>query len=164
VLEVAVRAEELTRLSAQCRRAGDSGALNKRLKTELRTEARKLVPPIRAAITQIPSKGVPHARGRRPLRRILSGAVAVQVKTGKWATVRVFMNPNRMPSGMKSLPGYFEGTPGHLILRHPVFGNRDRWVAQFPRPYFSRGTSQALRDAQAGVQRVMDDVAAQLDH
>jgi hypothetical protein len=65
---------------------------------------------------------------------------------------------------MKSLPGYVEGTPGHQVLRHPVFGNRDHWAAQFPRPYFARGASQAQKDAEAGVQRVMDAVAAELEH
>ena len=164
MLEVAVRADQLTALARQCKQAGDEGQLRKQLVRELRGEAGKLVPPIRAAIAEIPSKNLPHSRGRRPLRAILSGAVSVQVKTGKWARVAVFMNPNRMPSGMKSLPGYFEGTPGHGVLRHPVFGDRDVWVSQLPHPYFGRGTAGAAQDAAAGVQRVMDSIAAQLDH
>ncbi|MCW2920028.1 MAG: hypothetical protein JWN52_8096 [Actinomycetia bacterium] len=161
--EVIIRAEELTRLARDIKKASNAPELRKRLSKELRVAAKPLVPALRASIAQIPSKGRPARKGRAPLRRLLDRSVSVQVKTGKWATVRVFMNPKKMPDGTKSLPGYFEGITGKGVLRHPVFGNRDVWASQLPRPYFARGVSGAEQDARAAIERVMEDIAKEIE-
>lgn len=162
-MDVVVRAEDLTRLARDLKGQADGRELTKRLRKELRVAAQPLVPAIRASIAAIPSKGHPARGGRPSLRVLMARSVTVQVKTGKWAAVRVFMNPKRMPNGTKSLPGYFEGITGKGVLRHPVFGHRDRWASQLPRPYFSQGTQGAENDARAAAQRVMDDVASHIE-
>lgn len=161
--EVIVRSEDLAKLARDIRRSADGPALRRKLTKELRQAAKPLVPALRSSIAAIPSKNRPAHKGRPGLRRLLSSSVSTQVKTGKWATVRVFMNPKKMPDGMKSLPGYFEGITGKGVLRHPVWGNRDAWASQLPRPYFARGITGAEQDARAAVERVMEDIAKEIE-
>lgn len=161
-LRVTVDARELTDLARALGRAADGPELKKRLRAELRIEANRLIPPIRAAIAAIPSKGQSARRGRPQLRMLMARSVSTQIKTGKWAGVRVFMNPRKMPNGMKALPGYFEGIAGKERLRHPVFGH-DRWVTQRTSPYFGRGATGAEAKARAAVERVMNDIAKEIE-
>lgn len=161
--QVTIRSEELARLARDLKGASNGPELKKRLTKELRAAAKPLVPAVRASIAQMPSKGRPAHKGRAPLRVLLARSVSTQVKTGKWAAVRVFMNPKKMPDGMKSLPGYFEGITGKGVLRHPVWGNPDRYASQLPRPYFGRGTAGAEQIARDAMQRVMDDIAGEIE-
>lgn len=162
--EVRVNDRELTELNRVLRRTANRQEMQRRLKRELRVEARKIIPPLKQSIASIPSHGMPHLKGRKPLRVLLAKAPDVQIKVGYEARVRVFMNPNKLPEKMRSLADYMEGTPGHEHWRHPVFGKWRRGMGdQSNHPYFERGTRDAERDAIEGVRRVMEQIAGEIE-
>lgn len=157
-------AAQLRELARQLRRQADGKERLKQYRAELRAPAKAIQKDVRAGIRRIPSKGQSARAGRTPLRRLLSRSVTVQVRTsGRRAGVFVFMSPRKMPDGMKALPAYFEATPGYTRLRHPVWGNRDAWVRQYPHTYFTRATSAAQREAERAANRVIDRMARELE-
>ncbi|MEV6737874.1 hypothetical protein AB0N14_13465 [Streptomyces sp. NPDC051104] len=144
---------DLRRISRELRRMDDK-EVKKRFRTELRAAAKPLVPKVRAAIRQIPSK-----RGYSPdgLRGALSKATKLEVKTtGKQAGVAIRVDGRKMPSHMKSLPSMVEGKKR---FRHPVFGNRNVWVTQTSHPYFYSALRMAGPVARRAVNRVLDGIS-----
>lgn len=154
---------QLRRLSRDLRREADGKQRTAQLRKELRAVARPLVPVVKASIMSIPSKGQSARAGRTPLRRMLARSVTVQVKTGKTPIVSVFMNPRKMPDGMKSLPMYMEGSDGYTRWRKPTFGH-DPWKTQRPNPYFTRAVRPAEAGARQAATRVLEKTAARLEH
>ena len=136
---------DLRRVSAELRRMGDGGELLRAYRRELRAAAAPMVPAVRAAIAAIPAAG-PASTG---LRKRLQRATRLQSRTtGKYAGIRVLVDPKKMPSGEKSLPEEMEGTKR---WRHPVFGNRSSWVTQQPHPYFFKTVEPLGARSRAGV-------------
>src|SRR5512138_1790273 len=172
--EVRINDREVTELNRVLRQAANRKELQRRLRKELRVEARKLIAPLRQSVMAIPSQnartrlrihsGLRVSQSGHQLRALIARAANVQVKTGAEARVRVFMDPRKMPDRMKSLPQYMEGSRGHEHWRHPVWG---RWIEgqrdQPNHPYFERGTRDAERDAIAGVRRVMEQIAGEIE-
>jgi hypothetical protein len=154
---------DLKRLGKALRQAGDGKALRKELTGGMRGVLRPLVPRVRAAYLAGPSKG---ARRRRPgpgLRSLLAGSVRVEVRlTGKQAGARIRADGRRLPSGMKALPRYWEGT-NRRGWRHPVFGNREVWTAQPPHPAFNAAVRPAEAAARREVDRIVREVARKLE-
>ncbi|MBT2213458.1 hypothetical protein [Actinomadura sp. NEAU-AAG7] len=152
------QADDLRALSRLLRRQADGKDRLKAMRAELRTAAAPMVPAVRSAIRAIPNSSTTQrsrAGRRRPtMRASLARAVTLQVRTGgKRAGVALFMNPRKMPDGLKAMPAYFEGTPGYQRFRHPVFG-ADVWVTQRPHPYFTR----TVRSADRQLTRVVDEI------
>jgi hypothetical protein len=155
-------------LNKQFRRVADGKELRKELASGLRGVLRPYVPRVRAAYLASPSKG--HAfssRARRaqpPLRALLAKATRVEVRlTGRQAGARLRVDGRRMPTGMRSLPAYWEGTKPRW--RHPVFGDRDTWVDQRARPTFEKvvrpSEAEARREVERVVGRTLDKIARQ---
>lgn len=140
---------DLKRIAAELRVMGD-GALKAEFRKEMRTAARPLVPAVRQAIRQIPSKRAYSADG---LRGRMSRAVKLEIKTtGNQAGVRLRVDGRKMPDKQKALQSYVEGVKPRW--RHPVYGNREVWVQQGPNPYFYKtvnrfGPATRLRVAKA---------------
>ncbi|MCX3064201.1 hypothetical protein [Streptomyces beihaiensis] len=149
--------KELKRIAAELRKMDDK-QLKKEFSKELRAAARPMVPAVRQAIRQIPSKRGYSASG---LRGRMSKAVKLEVRTtGKEAGVRIRVDGRKMPSHEKALQAYMEGLK--KPWRHPVFGNRDVWVKQDPKPYFYR-TVRPLGAASRGqVNKAIDRVAKKI--
>ena len=161
-----VGADELRDVSRAIRRSSDSRALAKRFRKELTGAAKPMVPAVKSAIRRIPSQRESRRRGRKSLRAQMARSVTLQVRTsGRSAGVAVFMNPKKMPDGMKALSGYFERIPGKERLRHPVFGDRDTWVQQrVPYAgYFTYTTRPAAQQAQERLRQVVDDIAREIE-
>lgn len=128
---------------------GDEGkVLRREMRRSLRRAALPMVPAVRASIASIPATSGFHSGLRKRLQR----ATWLRIRTGgKNASVRILVDPRKMPSHEKTIPQYMEGTaPGPW--RHPVFGHSEDeaaslkagkghgrgwgWVTQDPHPYF----------------------------
>lgn len=158
--------QQLTELHRALRRQADGKERVKDLRKQLTAAAKPLVPAIRGNIRSMPSHGENRRRGKKTLRSRLSRAVTLQVKfRGERAGVFVFMNPRKMPDHQKSLPGYFEVLPGKSRFRHPVFGNQDKWVQQFPpmRGYFTRSLDGVEARVQRNVEAVIERMAREIE-
>lgn len=157
-------ADQLRAVARQLRRQAGSKTRMKQFRAELRAPAKQVQKEVRAGIRAIPSKGQSRRAGSRSLRADLAKSVSIQVRTsGRKAGVYVFMNPRKMPDRKKALPAYFEGTPRYARLRHPVFGNREKWVTQRPHPYFTRATASAQAMAARAAEKVVDRLARELE-
>jgi hypothetical protein len=146
---------ELKRITLELRRMNQREIL-KRFRKDLRKAAAPLVPAVRQSIRQIPSKRGYTAQG---LRGQLSRATALEVKTsGRQAGVAIRVDGRKMPTHMKALPAYMEGTK--RPWRHPVYGNRNAWVNQQPpHPYFYKVMRTAGPAARAVVDRTIRGIA-----
>lgn len=143
--------KDLNEVSRELRRMNDK-EIKKRFRQELRAAAAPLVPAVRASISAIPAKG-PASTG---LRRRLSRAVKLSVKTaGKQAAVTLVVAAERMPSGQKALPAYMEGTKPRW--RHPVYGH-DRWVTQPAHPYFYKVVLPLGASSRVAVNKVISGI------
>lgn len=132
---------DLRRLSKNLRQAADGKELRKELTNGLRAELLPVATAVEAAYASAPSRGhatSSRARQAQPsLRTLLARATQVQVRIGgRDPRVGVAVKGKRMPSGMRALPRYWEGTKPRW--RHPVFGDREVWVDQPARPIFDR--------------------------
>lgn len=149
--------KDLKRIAAELRRM-DNKQLKSEFGKELRAAAQPMVPAVKAAIRQIPSKRGYTAAG---LRGRMVKAVKLEVRTtGKDAGVRMRVDGRKMPSGDKNLQSYMEGVK--KPWRHPVFGNRDVWVKQAPKPYFFKTVNPIGTRARRNVNRAMDRVAKKI--
>lgn len=136
----------------------DDKRLKKEFRKGLRAAAKPMVPAVRAAIQQIPSKQPYQSDG---LRGLMSKAVKLEVKTtGRQAGVRIRVDGRRMPAHMRALQAYMEGKK--KPWRHPVWGNREVWVKQDPKPYFYKTVMPMASRARQGVNRAADRVAQQI--
>lgn len=143
---------ELLRLS-RALRGMDNEELKKRFRRELREAAKPLVPVVRQSIQSIPSR-----TGKGELRAAMVKATRIEVRTsGRLAGVAIRVDGRKMPQGKKSLQSYMEGSK--RPWRHPVFGNREVWVRQDPKPYFFRVVGPAAGPrSRAAVNRVLDSI------
>lgn len=110
---------------------------------ELRKQLR---PRIRAAVQPV------HADAQRRASawsERIPGAITVSSRfSGRNAGVTLRVNSKRAPHGRT-----YEGITGAGQFRHPVFGNRDRWVSQRTKPFLYpavRAAGPAIEKAVAG--------------
>ncbi|MEV7240459.1 hypothetical protein AB0N92_04235 [Streptomyces sp. NPDC093248] len=103
--------------------------------------------------------GGPSPNGR-PLRATIAEAVRISVRTGGSPGATVWLDKGRMPPDLKNVPDQLnEGR-----LRHPVFGNRRRWVNQYASPPWWDTTLRQHRPRmEREVARVLDDVRRRLE-
>ncbi|MGW7239738.1 hypothetical protein [Streptomyces sp. NPDC054804] len=97
----------------------------------------------------------------RPLRATLANAIRISVRvTGGNPGATVWIDKGRIPPDMKSIPDRLnEGR-----LRHPVFGNRRRWVNQYASPpWWDTVVRQHRPRMEQEVARILDDVRRSLD-
>jgi hypothetical protein len=79
---------------------------------------------------------------------------------GELVTIGVEVNSARMRSGEKSLPLMLEGAKP---WRHPVYGDRENWVAQTSYPYFHEATALMGPAGRRAVERAMDIIERQIE-
>jgi hypothetical protein len=141
----------LARLAKDLRAHGEGRAMRRELVQGIRAEARPAVNAARVAYKSMPSK-----QSKSGLRAALARAVTLEIRTtGKRAGVRIHVKGSKMPDGKGGLPRRIEGAPR---WRHPVFGDRETWVSQPPRPTFYR----ALKRFEAPVGRAVLAVATRI--
>jgi hypothetical protein len=163
---------DLKRLAKDLKQASNAKELRKQFTKEVRGTLRPLVPAVRAAYLAAPSGGhatASRARQAQPdLRVLLAKATRVEVRlTGKQAGIRIRVDGRKMPSGLRSLPRYWEGergTAGRGRWRHPVYGRRrDPWVQQPSRRTFYPTVEPHLPQVAAAVNRAADTVRRKLE-
>jgi hypothetical protein len=120
--------------SRRLRQAG-RGDLQRRLTRAVKSEGQPALAAVRAAwlgvhVTPLP----PNDRGGmgRPdiqtgLRRRVAAATQIQARQNG---ISIFVNDARVDSSYPSLVYYLNGFPRRRPWRHPVFGNKNVWVAQ----------------------------------
>ncbi|MFF5988137.1 hypothetical protein [Prauserella flavalba] len=146
--------DEFRRTAAKLKAAGN-GQLSKRMAKEMRAAAQPAVRDAQTAVKAIKSASTRGGGGQqrreyalsrkrkrterakkaafegRGLRSSVARAVGTQVRSGgRSASVRIRVNSRQLPPDQQQLPGYMNTGS----WRHPVFGNRNTWVAQTARP------------------------------
>jgi len=130
---------ELSVLIAQLQRMNND-KITKLMRYRLRQAASPLLPRVRAAIINLPSKGtVPYHQPPGLRLRIANCVEAWTWINGPQVQVGIAVNGAKMPDGQKALPLYMEGAKAPC--RHPVFGDPENWVAQAAHPYFYQSVS-----------------------
>lgn len=85
----------------------------------------------------------------------IPGAVSVKPSfTAKRASVRIVVDAGKAPEGRVLEHGGVAGT-----FKHPVWGHRDRWVAQPAKPFFYHSLERS-GEAEIAMRAVMTRVAA----
>jgi hypothetical protein len=151
--EIEIRANGARRFADAARqlRAVDPKLKNS-LTRRIRAAGKPIVQDVRAAVLAAPAKGPRHTG----LRAAIAKAVTIATSTSKGNPgIRFRVPGNRMPSGQRSLPPYFEGYRGNW--RHPVFGNREVWVPQDAHPYFYPTIRRHADDFRDACRQAVDD-------
>jgi hypothetical protein len=156
---------DLKKLAKQLRTVADG----KELRTELTGGMRDALRPV-AREVQAAYRANPGHTGRRwstraalpDLRQLLAKAVRLEVRTaGKFAGARIRDDGRRMPSGMRTLPKYYEGSKPRW--RAPVFGNRNAWAQYRARPTFYRTVEPHADDVRKAIDGVLDNLRRRLE-
>jgi hypothetical protein len=159
---VLVDSGDLKAISKALRGHADGKRLRKELVAELRQTARPMQAAVKAAWLAAPSRNQPNVGGQ-DLRKLLARSTRVQVRlTGKEAGVLVRTDGRKMPSGMRALPGHAEGIR-RRPWRHPVHGNRGRWVTQRPFPRFYAAVQPDEGRARRAVTAAIDKVYGEIE-
>lgn len=141
---------DLAAVRRRLRDIGDQG-LGKQMSKALRNAAKPLQPAVRAeAVVAMPSGYGP------ALSRSLRFRTAVkETRETASVVVRVYGDGRR---SRRDVPSLNRGR-----LRHPLYGNRNRWFDQRVRPGFvDRPADRLLPDAARQMQHVIDYVAEQI--
>lgn len=139
-------AHRLEGLAKRLKEAGDRG-----LKLELTRSLRLAARPLTEAARQGALDTLPHKHGLAS--EVAGGRFAVQIRTsGKTVGVRFVANSHHDVRAMN-----------RGILRHPVWGHRDRWVTQRIRPHwFDVPVERAAQQVRPLLLEAMDRVAKQI--
>jgi len=91
----------------------------------------------------------------RPLRATIAGAIRISVRTGSNPGARVWVDKSLLPSDLRNMAAVInEGR-----IRHPVYGNRRRWVTQWASPpWWDTTVRRHTPRMRVEVERVLDDV------
>jgi hypothetical protein len=140
--------DDFLRASKALKAAGQFG-LRRELHKQMRRGARPLIPLARAEARRV----LPRAGGLA--EQVAKAPMRVQVRTGaQTAGVRVVVGKDRSGARMAN----------RGLIRHPVFGNRDRWVDQrVPPDWFDgamrRNAPTVRPHILRAVQNVLTDIA-----
>lgn len=93
--------------------------------------------------------------GGHSLRSYVAGAIKAKVSyTGYKLGARITVDPKALPQSQRKLPLSLNKPRG---WRHPVWGNRNRWVAQVGEPYFDRPIERHRTGVRIRVAKVVND-------
>lgn len=164
-MQVTIRSDDLAAFAKDARRAGRKD-LNKKVGQGMRALVKPIIPEVRAKVRSLPSGGNSErskkARERRPRSLRDATARGVQSKvslSGKFAGVRLRVDPRHFPPGEKNLPKLLEGAVDRW--RHETYGH-EPWVDQQAHPYFFPTIRPHIPRVQAGIRRALDDAVAEL--
>lgn len=135
-------ADQFLALSKALKHAGRT-ELRKELNKRIRVAAKPLIPKARAeAMARLPQRGgLAKQVSKEPMR--------VQTRTGRDPGVRIVVG--------KRGGGARQANRGRL--RHPVFGNRERWVTQQVKPgWFDDPMAASAPDVRRGVEAAMQSI------
>lgn len=97
----------------------------------------------------------------RPFRQMLAGGVRLSVRTTGNPGARVWIDRSRIEPKARNVLNQIDNTGR---LRHPVFGNKRRWVNQrAPADWWGRQVREATPRMQAEIERILGDVRRDLE-
>jgi hypothetical protein len=153
---------DLKRINRELRKVADG----KQLGTDMTKASKKVLTPVAAEVkahylTQPAFQGR-RTREGKPLHLLLAKATKVEVRrTGRLAGARVRVDGRRMPSGMRSLPAYWEGSKPRW--RWPVYGDRQHWATGHARPGFDRIVEPSAPRVRREIDQVLQQVKRKLE-
>lgn len=139
-------ADDFLRLSKALKHAGRT-ELRKELNRAMRVGAKPLIPKARAeALSRLPQAG-------GLARQVAKEPMRVQTRTGRDPGVRIVVGKKN--GGARSANRGF--------IRHPVFGNRERWVTQEVQPgWFDDPIRSGAPAIRKDIERALEDIADQV--
>jgi len=156
---------QLLELQRRLRAAGNEG-LRQSMQRRIRRAAEPLKDDLQrtARSLQIRSQGGGGSRPSptsRPLRATIAAAIRISVRTTSGsAGARVWVDRSALPPDLRNMPGVLN--TGRI--RHPVFGNRHKWVTQWvsPSPWWDATVRRHQPRMRAEIARITDDVKSRL--
>lgn len=118
---------------------------------DLRAMSAQVRKEVRPAIRRAAEPMVAQARANASWSSRIPGAIRLST-TKRGVDIRV--NQKRAPHARP-----YEGIGGGGQFRHPVFGNRDRWVSQPTRPFLDPAVRQHRGKVREELIKVVDDAA-----
>ncbi|WP_406056223.1 hypothetical protein OG462_09070 [Streptomyces sp. NBC_01077] len=114
---------------------------------------------IRSTTIQSPGRGQGSRGGSspttRPLRESIAGAIRLSVRASANPGARLWVDKSRLPSDLRNMAA----TINSGRIRHPVYGNRRRWVTQTASPpWWDSVVTRHQPRMRAEVERVLGDV------
>jgi hypothetical protein len=157
---------QLLELQRRLRAAGHEN-LRASMQRRIRRAAEPLKADMQQTIRSLRIQSQPRKAGSRggssptsrPLRATIAAAVRISVRTTGSPGARVWIDRGSLPSDLRGMPAALNSGR----IRHPVFGNRRRWVQQNTTPLWWEATVRKHTPRMtAEVARVVDDVRNRL--
>lgn len=145
-------------------------ASNESLRASMQRRVRRAAEPLQADLRQTmltlqlrsqnTSRRSRPSPTRRPLRATIAAAIRISVRTTNPVGARVWVDRAALPAEMRNMPTVLNDGR----VRHPVFGNRHRWVTQWatPTPWWDGTVRRHQPRMRAEVARVITDVEHRL--
>jgi hypothetical protein len=168
---VAIRSVQITgtgqllELQRRLRAAG-----HENLRASMQRRIRRAAEPLQADLQQtmrtlqIRSQSAGSGRASpttRPMRATIAAAIRISVRTTSGqAGARVWIDRAALPPDLQGMPAALNTGK----LRHPVFGNRHRWVTQWvtPSPWWDGTVRRHQPRMRAETERILDDLKSRL--
>lgn len=97
------------------------------------------------------------ARRHAGLRDEVAASIKLQV-TSKG--IRFVADSRNMPESQRTLPRHLDSPKG---WRHPVFGNREKWVHEQGKPYFAETLKKRAPEFRQSILDAMEDIKKQIE-
>lgn len=140
-------ADKFAAVAKELKKVGD-----KQLQKELYSAINRATKPMRAEAKKSAETNLPRAGGLN--KRVARARMSTRRKTGKNPGVKI------VATGMSQLGLMDQGR-----VRHPVWGNRGRWVNQ-PLPqaegWFTKPMEDGAKDVRREIVKTLDDIAKKL--
>lgn len=96
----------------------------------------------------------------RPLRATIASAIRLSVRTTGNPGARVWIDRAALPPDLRSMPKHMNAGR----IRHPVFGNKRRWVNETTSPLWWEATIRRHRPRmEREVERTLRDIRSRLE-
>lgn len=157
-IEVAINQSDLRDLVRDISKHGDAKAFRKELSSGMRAAVKPIVVKARAAVRSQPG-------GRKSTGLRADIARAVQMKVDMRATserigIRVRLDGSKLRSHPKGIVAAYEGV---RPWRHPLFGNRDKWVTQPSRGFLTEVVEADRSRVMREIEQTMNTIARKLE-
>ena len=156
-------AQKYREAARRLRKAG-RGDLQRRMTKEIRTAGQPALAALRAAwmTVEVESSKGGNARPDKAtgLRRRAARASRIQAQQ---RGIRIYTSGAKVDPKYPSLVTYLNGFPRRRPWRHPVFGNRNNWVAQRGQEVFYPTLKAFAPEWRRGVMKAIEETLREID-
>lgn len=156
VIEMSFEAQRLEEVVAALQYESDGKQLRKEMTANLRAAIAPAIPVIKAGVMSMGG----HGSVTPALRTSIASRVRIATRaTGARAGVRVSIGRTPQIRGFRNAPKRLNADS----FRHPVFGNREKWVTQRGAPgYFDRPLQERQDEMRAAVVRAVEEMSERI--